>query len=222
VVPISTHVPLVAGPRDRVCRGWTLDNWVRRRWAPARAEVDSLSIQPGQRVSDLGAGVGYLTEAILERVGSGGIVDLVEPDPRSLMVARTRWASDPRIRLSQSSAASVPTIADETVDRVVLSLVLCCLRDKAGALTEAWRILRYGGLVLVSYPERPWALQLRKTSLRVSPTVWSRLVVQQPWRILSSERRGLIRRHLLRKPSAGPARDGARSEVVPGAEPITE
>ena len=190
----------VIGSRDRRCRGWTLDNWLRRWWAPATVEADLLSVGAGQRVVDLGAGVGYLAPTLLERVGLTGAVDLVDPDPRNLSLARSRWGSDRRVRIILASAANVPSIADHSVDRVVMSLVLCCMVDKAGALNEAWRILRPGGLALVTYPDRRRRLNPKKVALRVSPELWNRLVVQHPWTVLSSQRKRLIRRHVLQKP----------------------
>ncbi|HLY77716.1 MAG TPA: methyltransferase domain-containing protein, partial [Thermoplasmata archaeon] len=91
------------------------------------------------------------------------------------------------------------------VDRVVLSLVLCCMVDKSGALNEAWRMLRPGGLALVTYPERRGRLNPRSASLRVSPELWGRLVAGHPWVVVSSSRKRFVRRHLLRKPTPAEA-----------------
>ncbi|MCI4347751.1 MAG: class I SAM-dependent methyltransferase [Thermoplasmata archaeon] len=159
-----------------------------------------MAIRPGQHVADLGAGVGYLTAALLERIGPVGIVDAIDPDMQGLEVVRGRFGNDPRLRILRASAAHVPEIADQSVDRVVLALVLCCMVDKAGALDETWRILRPGGLALVSYPERRWRLSWRKASLRVSPEYWERLVVGHPWKLLATSRERLIRRHVLQRP----------------------
>jgi S-adenosylmethionine-diacylgycerolhomoserine-N-methlytransferase len=198
----NASIPVV-GPRDRRCRGWTLDNRARRWLAPAGAEVDRLSVQPGHHIADLGAGVGYLTAALLERIGPSGTLAAVDPDARNLLAAQQTWGADPRVDFIAESAADVRSIGNGSIDRVVLSLVLCCMVDKVGALDDAWRILRPGGLVLVSYPEAPWGWSFRKSLLRVSPTLWSQLVVRHPWRVTLSERRRLIRRHILLKPPEG-------------------
>ena len=196
----SSTLPVVRS-RDRRCIGWSLDNPLRRWWAPARSEVELLSVESGQHVADLGAGVGFLTSALLGRVGPSGTVLLVDPDPRNLSVARARWGSDPRVRSLVASAAAIPSIPDGSIDRVMLSLALCCLVDKAGALDEAWRILRPAGLALVSYPERRGWRGGSKRSLRVTPEMWSRLVVRHPWTTVESHRKRFIRRHLLEKPA---------------------
>jgi ubiquinone/menaquinone biosynthesis C-methylase UbiE len=197
---ISTASLPVVRTRDRRCPGWSLDNWFRRRWAPAANEVGLLSVGPGQHVVDLGAGVGFLTEALLARLGPSGTLDLVDPDPRAMASVQARWGADPRVHMKVASAAHVPFIPDGSVDRAVLSLVLCCMVDKAGALNETWRILRPGGLALVSYPERRWRLSRTKMTLRVSPELWARLVAEHPWKVLASQRKRLIRRHVLQKP----------------------
>jgi ubiquinone/menaquinone biosynthesis C-methylase UbiE len=204
VTSVSSSLTVIRGT-DRRCRGWTLDNRFRRWWAPARNETEPLSLQPGLRVADLGAGVGFLTPSILERIGAAGDLVLVDPDPRSLAVVRARWGSDRRVHIIQASAADVSMLPDASKDRVILSLVLCCMVDKAGALDEAWRILRPGGLALVSYPERRWRLSARKMSLRVSPELWGQLVLAHPWRVVASQRHRLIRRHVIQKPESEPA-----------------
>ncbi len=200
MIPISSPALLALPSRDRRCRGWTLDNWLRRWWAPARAEVDLLSIRPGQAVVDLGAGVGYLAATLLDRVGPTGTLVMVDPDAKNLSLARSRWSNDRRVRLIEASATNVPCVVDSTVDCVVLSLVLCCLVDKKGVLDETWRILRPGGLALVSYPERGARLSARRASLRVSPDLWAQLLLLHPWKVISSDRKRLIRRHVLEKP----------------------
>lgn len=185
---------------DRRCRGWTLDNRLRRWWAPAEDEVRLLDVIPGQRVVDLGAGVGYLVPELLASVGTSGSVELVDPDSHNLARAQERWGRDARVRFHVGSATHVASVADSAADRVVLSLVLCCMIDKGGALDETWRMLRPGGIVLVTYPERGRRLSPHKQSLRVTPETWARLLSLHPWRVASSEKRRWIRRHVLQKP----------------------
>ena len=196
--------------QDRRCPAWSLDNRVRRWLSPPRLDVDLLEPIPGDRVVDLGAGVGYLTPSLLDRLGSAGELILVEPNPKAGAVLRARWEVDGRVRIFQASAGDVPMIPGESQDRAVLSLVLCCMVDKRGALDEAWRILRPGGLALVSYPEPGWRLRTVQRSLQLSRRLWDGLVVAHPWKVRRSFRRLLVRRHLLEKPAvASPL--GARS-----------
>ena len=49
-----------------------------------------------------------------------------------------------------------------------MSLVLCCLSDKAGALSEAWRTLRPGGRALATFPRVGRRFGFRRRSLGVT------------------------------------------------------
>ncbi|MCI4373494.1 MAG: class I SAM-dependent methyltransferase, partial [Thermoplasmata archaeon] len=163
-------------PADRRCRTWSLDNPIRRRLAPARRELDYAGIGPGSIVADLGTGVGYFLPDLLRRVGPTGRLYAVDPDPKNLEVARRRVGEDSRVRFLLGSAAQTPEIPDLSVDVVILSLVLCCMVDKESAMAEAWRMLRPGGRVYVSYPRVRLGWTRRRPSLRVTRERWSSLV----------------------------------------------
>lgn len=184
---------------DRMCRPGALDNSLRRWFAPARREVSILAPEPGQTVADLGAGTGYFAPELLARVGPAGRLILVDIDSENLEIARARVSDDPRVRLVVASAARVSAIPSESVDRALLSLVLCCLVEKESAVDETWRILRPGGRALVTYPRwrSPWR---RRPSLRVTPERWSTLVARRAWTHLPAPPGRVVRRHLLEKP----------------------
>jgi SAM-dependent methyltransferase len=186
-------------PSDRRCRPRALDNPVRRRFAPARRVLDRLGIGPGQTVADLGAGVGYFAPAVLARIGTEGHLFLVEPDASHLEVAAERYSTDARVHLLHSSAAHLDAIPTGSVDRVLLSLVLCCMVDKSGSLDEAWRILRPGGRAYASYPRRGRSVSRRRGSLRVTPERWAALVGAHPWKVLPVGSSWVVVRHLLEK-----------------------
>ncbi len=194
----------IAAFGDRMCRRSGLDNPLRRWLAPAVRELEILDIRPGHRVADLGAGVGYFAPELLRRVGADGRLDLVDIDAENLEIARQRVGGDPRARIMVRTAADLGPIEDSTVDRVLLSLVLCCLADKAGALDGAWRILRLGGLALVTYPRVRCPLIRRRRCLRVTKGVWSSLLLRRPWRLRGEPGGLFVRRYLLQKPEAYP------------------
>lgn len=200
---------------DRRCRAWSLDNPLRRRLAPASRELDLLGVEPGQTVADLGAGVGFFVEGLLRRVGPEGGLFAVEPDPESLAHARSRVRDDPRVRFLEGSAACVPQIPDRSVDRVVLSLVLCCMVDKDGALNEAWRILRPGGRVYASNPRVSFKLPRRRPSLRVTSERWAALVRAHLWQVIPVRSSWAVTRHLLARPLE-PLQDPTAPDGPPG------
>lgn len=185
-----------------MCPARALDNRFRRRIAPAQRELDLLGIREGDHVADLGTGVGFLLPEILNRVGPSGSVYAVDIDEENLEMARQRVHGDPRIQFLKTSAASVPGIPSESMDRVLLSLVLCCLVDKQGAMREAWRILKPGGVVLATHP---FALPRPLGRLGVSGSIWKELEHELPWEPIKVPSSGILRRHMVRKPGPAPA-----------------
>lgn len=195
----GTALPMVV--EDRMCYARALENPFRRRFAPPSREVGFLDLSPGQTVADLGAGVGYFDPEILLRIGTGGHLFAVDIDADNLALARQRVGGDSRAEFNIASAARVPHIPADSVDRVLMSLVICCMGDKEGALDEAWRILRPGGVALVTYPKRARPFR-RCPSLRVLPSRWETLRARHPWRVLPVPSSWILQRHLLRKASS--------------------
>jgi SAM-dependent methyltransferase len=195
--PAGARLPVIG--QDRSCAPRALDNPLRRWLAPARREIDMLRAPSGGRVADLGAGVGFYATEILRRIGDGGELWLVEPDSDNLSIAAERVGHDRRVRLLARTAARAPDIVEGTLDRVLLSLVLCCLVDKEGVMDEAWRILRPGGLALITYPRIGPGWLRRRRSLRITPARWTSLTGRRNWAVEPVVAGRLVRRHLLRK-----------------------
>lgn len=84
---------------------------------------------------------------------------------------------------------------------MLLSLVLCCLRDKTGTMEQAWRILRPGGRALITYPRAYGLLRPSKRSFRVTGGVWAALLGHHPWQPVLPPFGRLVRHHLIEKPT---------------------
>jgi len=164
---------------DQTYPAWALDNVFRRWFAPPRRTVNRLDPQPGERVVDLGAGVGYYANETLARLGPSGHLTLVDINGAALARFRSRHGPDQRVDLVVGSAASVPQVAAASEDRVLLADVLCDVEDKAGILAEAYRMLRPGGTVYVSFHSVPQPDPRRP--LRPTPAVWDAARRQNPW-----------------------------------------
>ena len=185
---------------DRKCRALSLRNPIRRWLSPPSREVERLDPRPGHRVVDLGAGVGYYAPEILHRIGPEGRLVLLDVDAENLEFAGRDVGSDPRVTILVGSATEATAIESGSADRVLMSLVICCLVDKRRALGEAWRILRPGGRLLVTYPRRrlPGG---RGAGLRVTPEIWGWLRRDRPWTYLRNPRSWWVERHLLERPA---------------------
>ncbi|MDP9268767.1 MAG: methyltransferase domain-containing protein [Acidobacteriota bacterium] len=115
------------------------------------ALVEEASIQPGQRVLDLGCGTA--SSAILaKRVSPCAEIIGVDADARVLSLARRKIsAAGLEIELRQGVASALP-FADGTFDKVISSLLFHHLNtfSKLQALRECLRVLRDGGELFVA------------------------------------------------------------------------
>ena len=117
-------------------------SWATRE--QVQQSVRRLSLTPGLRLLDIGAGSGW--PALLLATLSGCDVVLTDLPLSGLRVARTRAASDglaSRCRMLAADAAALP-FPDRLFDRVHHADVLCCMERKSEMLRECRRVARPG------------------------------------------------------------------------------
>lgn len=128
-------------------------------------QVELLDVHPGHRVADLGCGTGNVLSALVHLPPSrleGVTIEAVDLVPEALDRAReaVRAAAKsfgfvpPPVRyqavdLTLRDRPNLP-YADGSLDRVILSLVLPYLDDPHALLEEVHRVLRPGGVLVVS------------------------------------------------------------------------
>ena len=130
--------------------------------APERA-LDAIGVRPGQIVVDLGAGSGYFTVRLAERVAPAGRVFAVDIQPE--MIARLRE------RLQREAIANVtpvlgsesdPKLPDGSADLVLMVDVYHELASPQQMLRHIARALRPGGrLVLLEYRKEDPGIPIR-------------------------------------------------------------
>jgi len=173
---------VVAKPVTRVCRalgvrtpcpfwlGWILlirpGRWRRQR------TLDRIGIRPGERVLEIGAGVGVFTAAAARRAGTGRLVAI---DVQPQMVRRVRG----RLRREGASDLAAARVADArdlpfdngSFDRVFLVSALPEMPAKGRVLAEIRRVLAPGGVLSISeeFFDPEYRLP-RETVRRVEPT----------------------------------------------------
>ncbi|MEM7339500.1 MAG: class I SAM-dependent methyltransferase [Actinomycetota bacterium] len=166
-----------------------------------RDELAALVPADARRVVDFGSGTGDGPAAVARRLPRAEVLG-IEASPFMLTAARVQNAECPNLTLEQGFVEQ-SGLDDESVDAVTLTLVLheCPDQVKAAILTEAHRVLRPGGtLVLTDTPNddldnfrgfyEPYRLQWRSfdpdTALAaagfspvetndVAPPLWSRI-----------------------------------------------
>jgi len=110
-----------------------------------RAIRAALSLQPGERVLDVGCGPGFLAAEMTAEVGSEGRVHGIDPSESMLARARRR---DAPVEYGTGDALALP-FPDEHFDVAVCTQVYEYVEDVPAALAEARRVLRTGGRLLV-------------------------------------------------------------------------
>lgn len=106
--------------------------------------IDMLSPSPGEKILDIGAGKGTVTNRVL-RVSGGAEVYAVEPNERRVASMKKDF---PEIRSSVASAESLP-FPDSYFDKAYATMVLHHITDLDRALREVARVLKKGGSFVI-------------------------------------------------------------------------
>lgn len=151
----------------RVHRLYTLvagiyDLRVRLFFRRRGAAVEVLCPQAGDTVLDLACGAGLNFPHIVGRVGPRGRI--VGVDFTRAMLRQARRKADRRrwdgVTLVEADAASLP-LAGDSCDAVLCSYALIVIPDYRRAITEAVRVLKPGGRLVLLEPKRGSALWAR-------------------------------------------------------------
>ena len=136
----TTNHSIFAAMYERFSRGGAERNFME----PLRKEIIG---QAKGVVLEIGAGNGlnfaFYNPEQVERV------EAVEPDSAMLRYARERLkTARVPITLTQAPVEALP-FADETFDSAVATLVFCSVTDPTRGLSEIWRVLKPGGILLL-------------------------------------------------------------------------
>jgi ubiquinone/menaquinone biosynthesis C-methylase UbiE len=107
--------------------------------------LEALEVKSGSRAADVGAGTGFMTEALLDR---GLTVVAVDESPEMLSVLRRKLA-DAAVDCRVCDGQSLP-LEDESVDYAVANMYLHHVSSPADAISEIMRIVRPGGGVAIT------------------------------------------------------------------------
>ena len=109
-------------------------------------------IGPGQRVLDLGSGMGDVSMLVAKLVGASGEVFGVERDANSIARAKARVAAAGlrNVNFIQGDVGEIAS--DQLFDAAVGRLILQFLPDPIGVLRSVYRLVRPGGVLAFQEP----------------------------------------------------------------------
>jgi len=136
-------------------------------------------IGPGQRVLDLGSGVGDVSMLAARLVGPAGEIVGIERDASSIAVARKRVAEAAFRNVSFTQTDASQIAIDKPFDAAVGRFILMFLPDPAAVLRSLSALVRPGGVL--AFQEPSW---LPFLALASPLALWSRVVsaVEQTFR----------------------------------------
>ena len=109
-------------------------------FAVALAELTS----PGDKVLDIGAGTGLLTDLASARTGSSGQITALEPTPFMLELLQRKYQNAPNITFVEGTIETA-VFADDTFDVALCHQVIQYVDDLPGAFARIRRVLKPGG-----------------------------------------------------------------------------
>ena len=109
-------------------------------------------IGPGQRVLDIGSGVGDVAMLVARLVGPSGEVVAIERDPKSITKARARVteAEFHNVSFSEADVGKIPE--GKPFDAAVGRFILMYLPDPVAALRSISQLVRPGGVLVFHEP----------------------------------------------------------------------
>jgi len=120
--------------------------------------LDVLQLQPGARVLDIGAGPGYVSLVLAERVGPDGLVYAVDrsADALAYLERLQRERGVPQIQRVVADALTLDPVALHP-DSALVTMVLHHTDDPPGILRNVARLLPSGARAVVAefHPEGP-------------------------------------------------------------------
>jgi predicted O-methyltransferase YrrM len=132
----------------------------RAEWEKTDRVMELLDLEPGMEVADVGAGAGYFSFRMADRVGAEGRVYAVEMNPLHLDYMRFVAAVEAMDNVSVvPTDGAFPAVADGSLDRVFMcssyQAIYMSFREaeRTTWIQDMLRALQPGGLVVISENE---------------------------------------------------------------------
>lgn len=127
-----------------------LDAPERSLWLPAADVLHALHLQPGETITDIGAGTGYFALPLAREAGPRGLVYAVDAETEMLALLKRKIDQHyvGNVHLIHAEADRTG-LGDGCCDLVFMANVWHEFEDRAAVLYEAVRILRRPGRIAI-------------------------------------------------------------------------
>lgn len=102
------------------------------------------------RVLDVGCGPGVMTEAVLQR---GGRFDGLDLSPEMVREAQEKFGHLPGVHFAEGNIEAIDA-GDNSYDQLICMAVIEYLNSPERALAEMHRVLKPGGIAIITVPKR--------------------------------------------------------------------
>jgi ubiquinone/menaquinone biosynthesis C-methylase UbiE len=122
----------------------------RESWQPPDKIMDAIGVEPGMKIGEAGAGSGYMTFPLAERVGADGIVYANDISSSSLQVINNRAGRD-GVTSIKTVVGEVedPLFPEKDLDMVIMVYVLHCLERPLQLLNNVKQYLKPGASLVI-------------------------------------------------------------------------
>lgn len=110
------------------------------------AALAAAGVQPGELAADIGAGSGFITEAL---IAAGLSVTAVDPSARMLEVMRGKFPGSAAVDCRVGTAEQIPLEA-HSVRHAFANMCLHHVEDPAAAIRDMARIIQPGGKLVIT------------------------------------------------------------------------
>lgn len=133
------------------------DSKARDAWQKPEAVMDALGIKTGSAVADIGAGGGYFTFHLAQRVGPKGKVyaeDILEDEVNKI---RDRAAKEKLLQIEAVlGSKDDPKLPEGSIDSILIVNAYHEMREHDAMLRAVFRALKPGGLLaIIDAPSEP-------------------------------------------------------------------
>lgn len=192
----------------------------RREFIDPDALISGINLKSGSVVADFGAGAGFFSVPAAKAVGRRGTVYAVDINPNNLSIIHGKARHESvasRVKLVEGNVETGAGIKvkDGTADAVILSSVLSQFKDKAAVLTQAAKLLKKTGrLVVFEWHDRSMLLGPPNRARIAKEDVINLLMEGGEWRLESDLEAGFYNYCLIFTRRGGTSTPAKRKKAV--------